>query len=615
MNRCFVWCGVGFSWMNDGAGRFARLFKANRGYAPNGFRYVSLDISGWDTKLHPSVMKQLMRFYTKLMDKCGVEKNYKDKFKVILQDMLHAIILMPMGHMFQVLQGMRSGWANTANDNTLLHELIFRCIMRRLKTDILHVLYGDDNFMLVPDFITDHMLVNMYHDFGLVVKHIHSSRYIGDVDFLSKHIHYRDGYYYVFRDSVETHSRLLMPEEMDPRRRERPDVIIAVERVLGHLIDNPFNSSVRNICYDLLNRFKKDYHIDHIGIDDETFKKHPWRNFDRALLPSKFPTVPKISFIEELYKVPIPENLRVVWPGLPDIMEFFPESTDADMATYSVACAFANDVAIRCHELAGKRYRSLVRRMSPYSQPKQCYGFHAARFEFAIKYFGIRFTNVLDLGSHPGACAASAIKYCDSVVCVSQRPAADTGQFCPYIAKDQRIKIVEADADKYIPVNFFDLQHDDVDIVGSRTQLDDIIIGHGMLRRCIKNRKYVKNCLITLKEVDWETVELLYDAYSKYGYINMVRPCFSNPWKGEFLVHFRVDKNPPMRKAKFRTSIYHFLNSMTPDMFKWNECILTCLAGYQGIGSVPCNPNQTGKYEKNWITPWEEAKHHKDDID
>eukprot|EP01084_Bolivina_argentea_P227139 383640_1 len=106
----------------------------------------------------------------------------------------------------------------------------------------------------------------MYRDFGLIVKHIHSSRYIGDVDFLSKHIHYRDGYYYVFRDSVETHSRLLMPEEMDPRRRDRPDVVIAVERVLGHLLDNPFNSSVRNICYDLLNRFKKDYHIDHIDI-------------------------------------------------------------------------------------------------------------------------------------------------------------------------------------------------------------------------------------------------------------------------------------------------------------------------------------------------------------
>jgi len=607
MNRCFVWCGVGFSWMNDGAGKFARLFKANRGYAPSGFRYVSLDISGWDTKLHPSVMKQLMRFYIKLMDKCEVEKSYKDRFRVILQDMLHAIILMPMGHMFQVLQGMRSGWANTANDNTLLHEIIFRCIMRRLKADILHVLYGDDNFMLVPDHITDRMLVNMYHDFGLVVKHIHSSRYIGDVDFLSKHIHYRNNNYYVFRDSVETHSRLLMPEEMDPRRRERPDVVIAVERVIGHLLDNPFNSSVRDICYDLLRRFKREYHIDYIDIDDETFKKHPWRSFDRSLLPSKFPTVPEISFIEELYGVPIPENLRVVWPAKPKLVEFDPDNHDMDMVAYSTASAFANDVAVKCSGLAGKRHRSLVRKMSPYSQPDQCYGFHAARFEFAIKYFGIRFCNVLDLGSHPGACAASAIKFCDSVVCVSQRPARDTGQFCPYIAKDQRIKIVEADANDYVPVNFFDLQHDDVDIVGSRTKFDDINIGHGMIRRCIKNRKYVKNCLLTLKEVNWETIELMYEAYSKFGYINMVRPCFSNPWKGEFMVHFRVDKAPPVRKAKFRTSIYAFLNSMTSDMFRWNECIVSCLAGYRGVGSVPSNPNQTGDYEKDWITPWVDA--------
>merc|ERR1712161_64347 len=47
MNRSFAWCGVGFSWMNNGADKLAKYMKADKGVAPIGFRYVSLDVSGW----------------------------------------------------------------------------------------------------------------------------------------------------------------------------------------------------------------------------------------------------------------------------------------------------------------------------------------------------------------------------------------------------------------------------------------------------------------------------------------------------------------------------------------------------------------------------------------
>jgi len=236
MNRTFDWCGIGFSWMHGGAGKLATYMKADKGYAPIGFRYVSLDVSGWDTKLHHDIMMLLHRFYHGLLIKIGVPSAYRKMLETIIISMVEASVLMPLGHCFKLIQGMKSGWAATGNDNTLLHEMIFRCIMRRLGY-MLHILYGDDNLMLVPDAITDDMLVAEYTRFGLKIKIIHSSRYLGDVDFLSKHIHFKDGYYYVFRASVETHARILMPEEMDPRRRDRPDPVIAAERILGHLLD------------------------------------------------------------------------------------------------------------------------------------------------------------------------------------------------------------------------------------------------------------------------------------------------------------------------------------------------------------------------------------------
>jgi hypothetical protein len=365
-------------------------------------------------------MSQLEVFYDALLVKVGVHKPFRVKFVKLVRDMIEATVLMPLGYAFKVAQGMKSGWGATANDNTLMHEFVFRCIMKRICW-MKHLLYGDDNLILVPDGVTDEQLVAEYRRFGLVVKVIHSSRYLGNVDFLSKYVKYCDGNYYVFRPAIESHARMLMPEEMDPRRRDRPDAIIATERLLGHLLDNPFNKDVREVCYDLLSRMKKDYGVEYVTVHDGMMKKHPWRTFDPGKIPKQFPTVPSMGFIEELYGVPIPTHLKVTWPCNPYIIPFDTSVREVDSVYYDTANGFSNDVAFKLNELASRQTKTVVRKLSPYKQPTRCYGFHAARFEFAIKYFGIRFNNMLDLGSHPGACAASALKYCDSVVCVSKK--------------------------------------------------------------------------------------------------------------------------------------------------------------------------------------------------
>jgi len=601
----FDWCGVGFSWMNNGAGRFAEYFEAEKGVAPKGFRYVTLDISSWDTRLHRDLMMMLAKFYSKLLIRAGVPNNDRKKCIRLVKGMIDAVILMPLGHAFRVMQGMKSGWGATANDNTLLHRLVFLCISKRLGIDIKHVLYGDDNFMLVPDHISDIQIMNEYERFGLKAKFLHSSRLLAEVDFLSKHIVYRDGYYYVFRESVESHSRILMPEESDPRRRERPDVVVSAERVLGHLLDNPFNSNVRKVCYNLLERFNKDYGLEYVEVHDRMIKEHPWRHFDVDTIPRQFPTVPSMLFIEELYGVPFPDRLEVAWPSFKAVIRSFGEDRQSnDSIPYDTACSFATDVAQQMYTLAGKKYNSLVRRMSPFSQPKRCYGFHAARMEFAIKYFDIKFNNVLDLGSHPGACAASLAKYTSDIVCVSQLPPKDTRGFCPYIARAPNIKLIKMNANNFIPSRPFDLQHDDVDIVGDRSLKDEAGIALGMLDRAQKNHKMVVQCLITIKEIDWRVRDKLYRTYLDYGYFDMVKPLFSNPWKSEFVVYFRRERSARMRRSVFNSKLNGLLNATAGDMFQWNEAIANAVSGFKGVGDVPPFREPSSSYEEAWVKAW-----------
>eukprot|EP01083_Nonionella_stella_P052147 138458_1 len=603
MNSSFDWCAVGFSWMHDGAGKLARYMEADKGFAPRGHRFVSLDISGWDNKLHHSIMMLLRKFYRVMLIKSGCPQVYVDRFVRLLTGMIEAPVLFPMQHLFKLLQGMKSGWAATANDNTLLHELVMRAIMARLGY-MKHLLYGDDNLLLVPDHITDDQLVEEYARFGLKVKYIHSSRYIGDVDFLSKHIIYNNGNYYVFRESVETHSRLLMPEEMDPRRRDRPDPVIAVERLLGHLLDNPFNGEVRRTIYTMLETLRDHYSVEYIEVHDGLIREHPWRNFDVSMIPKRFPTVPDPSFIEELYGVPIVSNLRVVWPARVDFIPFARIGV-SDRILFDSAAEFANDVRYKLGQVAKTKSKVIVKRLSPFSQPKNCYGFHAARFEFAIKYFSISFNSLLDLGSHPGACAASASKYCNEIVCVSKKSPKDNREFCPYVTRGAHVHCIRADADHFVPRKHFDLQHDDVDIVGARSEKDDVEVALGMIRRARMNIRHVGQSLFTIKGIDWRVINDLYHLYSDYGYIDFVKPAYSNPWKNEFMVYARKSKDPRIRKNLFVQQMNGFLNATAVGMFRWSELLLNAISEYKGHEWVEPNQNQSDHYEEDWIRPWD----------
>jgi hypothetical protein len=570
MNKC-EWCGVGWSWMHGGAERFARKFKARNGKAPEGYRYVSVDIKEWDTRLPHPLMMMLVVFYTWLMEKAGVNDGYAKKFLVVLKDMINARILFPLGYLFQVFQGMKSGWCNTANDNTLLHKIVFNAIMRRIGY-MLHVLYGDDNFLLVPDHISDVDLINEYARFGLIIGTIHSSIWLCEVDYLSKYVYYDadTNQYFVYRDATESHSRILMPEELDPGFRGRPDALIGAERCLGHLLDNPFNANVRHICYSLLSKLKKHYQIEYVQVTDEMKRQHPWRQFDH--LPSRIPTVPPVEWIEDLYGVSV-RPLEFTWPALPTLFNLEPTVRESDCLMFDQSMSIVISTAARLNRLSRRRRKTLVKVSSPYLVPSSTYGTHAARFEFGMKYFDLHFYNVLDLGSHPGACAHSMLKVCGDVTCVTLP--VDDGIVCPYVFRDESVTIIEEDANVYKPTRSFDLIHDDVDISRTKTVAVEASLAKEALRRAIRYSANTNCYLLTLRHINPAILVSLYEAYRCYGYIDMVKPVFSAPWKCEFMVCFKKRRTGYlMRRNNFFQMMNAFLNRQANSLIRWNEYLL-----------------------------------------
>uniref|UniRef100_A0A2V0RBL1 RdRp catalytic domain-containing protein n=1 Tax=viral metagenome TaxID=1070528 RepID=A0A2V0RBL1_9ZZZZ len=278
----FQWCGIGKSWMNNGANKFAEFFHATKGIAPAGMRYVSVDISGYDSSQSVEELNILKDFHTRLQTHARIQQSYINRFIVMFDAMVYAAVLLPTGIVLRVVGGLKSGWSGTACDDTLLHTLI----VRRLGVTKFRV-YGDDNFMLVSDDITDEDITDHYAKFGYTLKVIQSSTNMGDIDFLSKYVKY-DAYadrYYIHRPTVENIARLIFPEEQDPARRDVPDEVIAAQRLIGHLVDNPFNSKCSGMILKALDELREYYAIDDVIISEDTKRRHPFRNF--VNVPSK----------------------------------------------------------------------------------------------------------------------------------------------------------------------------------------------------------------------------------------------------------------------------------------------------------------------------------------
>jgi len=568
----FEWCAVGMSWMNDGARKFANSFGDLRGVAPDGYEYCSLDVSGWDASMCSDLLNIIRSFYLRVLSAMEVPKTYQIRFVRCFDDMVKAKLTFPGGFCFQTRAGMKSGWPDTSHCDTLGHDLVFSLVRQQLGI-ISYKLYGDDNFFLKPVGVSNAEVVQIYSECGFRVKVINSSKYLKDVDFLSKHIHYVGGDYLIYRESVETFSRLLMPEEGNPGDRELPSEVIAAERLVGHLLDNPFNSEVREAIYAMLGHLRDHYQIYSVEFSDRFRKQYMFKpvNFDRI---TSVPIIPSINFIKDLYGVgDIP--LVTSWPRfnlIPDVFEF--GKGHRNMNHFQDACAYYRKVRNNVYSLGTSNRVRCVASTSPYVSPRVVYGYHAARLAFAVEHFKLKFKTVVDFGSHPGACSEYLIRKADKVTGVSLIPDVDKNRrhpkICPYVLRNRKFTFVEADVNHYRIDSKVDLLHDDVDAVFvARDEKFDVTQALESLRRFSKHVGMVKQAVMTVHDVNHEVVEAMYSTYRMYGGFDMVRPFYSNPWKPEFILLFYKNKVPRMKRSDFVRSCYKYFNEQASSMVGW----------------------------------------------
>jgi hypothetical protein len=111
--------------------------------------------------------------------------------------MTKATVLLPdIDRFIQFPGGMKSGWCLTAQDNTLIHQMIVATFIAEhdLIGKVYDLIYGDDVFFYAhanEDIFTPHfftILGEFYSRYNLIFKgDLPTSFAIEDHDFLSKH--------------------------------------------------------------------------------------------------------------------------------------------------------------------------------------------------------------------------------------------------------------------------------------------------------------------------------------------------------------------------------------------------------------------------------------------
>lgn len=583
MNKaCFKWSAVGMSWMHEGASKLAKFFGANGLNAPDGFEFVSIDVSEWDSSVCTELMNAARDFHRRMLVQIlePEHAHYIRKFNALYTDMIHSKVVIPGKNLVQLHSGMKSGWIMTANDNTLIHEFVTRTLEKIDNIPIMkRRLYGDDNLSLKPVGFDVSIMTNSYAKFGFKLSRFHISKHLDEVDFLSKYIKFDGNSYFPWRPSVETHARLLMPEEFEPAMRIVPDARVTAEHLLGHLFDNPFNAEVRKVIYDLLYDIKMHNGIETIEVSERALEKWKMMGLDVTRMKGIIPIIPDIKFIEHLYgvsTVPVSfswsdsERLALAVPKF----EFIHKAQQCGYYMRSQAHAIKASLDVK---LAHRRNCMLNRLCSYKTIPEWVHGRAGGKLLEILNSANIASDSILDLGSHPGA-AVSTLQHLNMfkrAVCVSVFPQIDKEKgFCPRIVRDGRVEFVIHDANNYVTNEKFDVCFDDIyDFESSKKFTHEHqVISHynehfiGAKHRALRYYDNVNAYIVKIRGITPDVIDGLYDVYKKYGKIDIRKPFYSYAWNPELYVVFSKKSSNAFRKATFKQAFNAYLNKLVPRM-------------------------------------------------
>lgn len=581
-SSCREWSAVGMSWMHGGARKLAEFFGVEAGEAPNGKEFISIDISEWDSSLCQELMQAACDFHCKILVQIldTEHAHYIRKFKSLYMDMIHSKVAIPGQHVVQLHSGMKSGWIMTANDNTLMHEFIMRTLIKLGDLpNIKRQLYGDDNLCLKDNDVDSSKFIRGYERFGLKLSRFHVSEKLSEVDFLSKFIQFDGMTYFPWRPAVESHARLLMPEEFEPSMREVPDARVTAEHLLGHLFDNPFNAEVRKVIYHLLSNIKMHHGIETVTISERTLDKWRAMGMDVKRMSGLIPIIPDVSFIERLYEVAT-TPIRFSWSDCDRLALCVPKfefiRTAKQNAYYMRAQSNAIAATLQV-KFAHRRNCMLNNTCSHLRIPEWAHGRAGGKLVEILNSGGIKHESILDLGSHPGAAISTmqGLNMFKRAVCVSLFPQIDKHKgFCPRISRTDNVELVVHDANTYSTNEKFDVCFDDIyDFeTPKKFSKEEQMIHHfnthfkDAKHRALLFHKNVNTYIMKVRGITPDIIDGLYDIYKKYGWIDIRKPFFSYAWSTELYVVFKKKGGDAFRKTTFRHAMNSYLNRLVPRM-------------------------------------------------
>jgi len=616
--RAFVkfapsWSAIGFSWFNAGASKLMHYFGANRGRAPTGSQFASLDISNWDAGMQAALLRGAKAFHLRLLPKVcppDVLSFWQTTIDALYEHMIEAKVILPGSHVFQLHAGMKSGWNLTSIDNTIIHEVLFR----RAASEAFgfvppHKLYGDDNLFLAPLGADFSLLENAYLRLGCIVKYVHSGTISSSIDFLSKFIYFdeKSGEYYPFRATVETDARLLMPEHYNPLDIPAAEPVAAAEAIVGHLIDNFFNLEVRDLCYKMLNHIKDEYNVQEVDAD-RAVRAYRYKGLDIGMFRTTLPTVLDPSVIASLYGLPL-DLTPSVYAGLGDPFtvpqfDYHKRSLLGDLASVAEGFSFSAE-AISVKYLGRDGSNGLKKLIRSFSIPLSTRGTAGAKVLEAIKRLGVRATNVLDIGGHPGSVACALLTHFPAVTVhsVSKMFARDkrAGESFMYKApRSERLTSEERDALTYVPKQRYSVAVVDV---GFEDVIDDVQLTWSDRARIHISRllpllerlsKTADHLIITTPALPDTVVGALFPIFMKSSSFDIFKPLFSYGWNTETVISFSFTsvREQPLRKRDLIRAVRSWRNSLSSRLTMWSMLRMKATMARAQGWEFPRNPVQ-----------------------
>lgn len=580
------WSAIGFSWFNGGAGKIASFFGLNSGKVPPGFFVNSSDASNWDASLSSDLIKGVCEYHkhiiTRTVDDIELRKRWCMILDNMYEHMIRAECVFPGGHTFRLCSGMKSGWNLTSIDNTIIHEVIFRRVMISVYGRILpHKLYGDDNIFLSPSGIDSEKIVSGYAEFGIKIKHIHTGDNISQVDFLSKTIHFDSlsQCYYPYRETVESDARMIMPEDYDPALVPATDAVAAAEVIIGHLYDNFFNVSVRDLCLTMLTHIRDNYDVQEVdpGRAMRAYRHKGFGDAFRHILP----TVPDVDAIFRLYGVP--STIETVLPssrGYIEVPQFSIAASVSD-ATQAVVCEdFLRSVNLYCSRL-GNRANCIVRALTrPFRVTGWTAGTGGGKLLEALKRYSINPPTLLDVGGHPGSVACSVINVLPGthITSVSSMYAKDVKAGHPFMYKapirecDVRVQM---NFEKYVPDRRFGHCHIDVtfDDLDMHVKYGDERSAGIWCKRVgpmiEKGLSCSKTVTVVLPSVNDSVLYMMHGFMGVLDDIDFFKPVYSHGWNTEVVAYLKKGSGIKMRYTKLRAAGRAFRTKLTERSTFW----------------------------------------------